>query len=117
MEDKFQVRKFNGKNFPVWKEQMKAILKAKDIYKSIEEAKPVKEDAENRAAWEKADRQAQAHLLSSLDDKQVEQISHLSTSRDMWNKLCNVHDTKVKANKTVLQGEFFALSMTQKKRT
>lgn len=33
------------------------------------------------------------------------------TSKEIWNKLCNVHDNRSKANKMVLQSQFFGLKM------
>lgn len=109
MDEKFSIRKYNGKNFPIWKGQMMAMLVAKEIYEPVIEDCP--EDSVKKASWQKSENMTRAYLLGALDDKHAELVIHLPTSKQIWNKLCNVYDMQAQTNEAIIQTEFFSLKL------
>lgn len=109
MDEKLSIRKYNGKNFQIWKGQMMAMLLAKEIYEPIIEDCP--EDSVKKASWQKSENLARAYLLGALDDKHAELVIHLPTSRLIWQKLCNVYDMQAQTNEAIIQTDFFSLKL------
>lgn len=105
----FTVRKFDGKNFGVWKSQIEAVLTIKDCLDGIRVDRSLTSDS----AWEESNNLAKAIILLSLTDDQASLVCHLSTAKQMWDRLLEAHQQHSSANKVVMQRQFFDATMKE----
>lgn len=118
-----QPPKYDGEDFMVWRIQMEAYLIGKEIFGVVQELKPQnilratatveekKERDTERQLFEKVDKVVKSILLLSLDAKTVRLIASCNTSKEIWDRLCALHEQKSNASKITLQKEFFDLQM------
>lgn len=118
------IRKFDGKNYRVWREQMKSYLTAKDAWGVLSEAAPLRpttlgesktrsktiaaDDAERQYFdWVERNKIARTALLLSLDDNRAIQIIGLATAREIMLRLDATYGQTSSVNKVLLQKQFF----------
>ena len=105
MEEKFTIPKFNGKDYAVWKIQMKSILIAKDLGSAIENEIKAEQDVNSK------DAKARALLFASLDNKHVKLVMQCTTAKQIWDRLSEVHEQRSSGTLVALMQEFFNLRM------
>lgn len=105
-----RIELLNKDNFDTWKIQMEAILVKSDAwaYVSGEKVKPEvpdKKDAEAVAAeklWESYDRKAKSDIILAINPSELKQVKGCITSKDMWEKLQTIYQSKGPARKATL---------------
>lgn len=105
----FQVGKFDGNDFPVWKAQIESLLRAKDMAHVLTAKRPIEEKLAKE--FDPKDSVAKSLLLLSLDNKHARLVLSCSTAREIWSKLIQIHEKKSVASKLIMQREFFELRM------
>ncbi|KAI6682021.1 hypothetical protein NL676_035902 [Syzygium grande] len=107
---KFEVPKFNGSNYPLWKLNMQAML-VKDgcvVALSCKDEKPTEMKDEEFA---QKDQMAMADLLPALDDSVLFNVSEETTAKGLWEKLKNLYEGKTMSNKIFLRRQLYSLKM------
>ena len=118
MDDKdlLGIKRFDGTNFHVWKFQMRIGLKVKGLLDVVEGKAPRPETpGPTRVSWDEKDVKAQAHIMTTLDYKQVAHLVNCKSSKEMWSKLESIHERKNAAAKTLIQGQFYEYKMDSNK--
>lgn len=108
------IRKFDGKNFMVWKTQVQAYMKVKDCDWAIQSFKPnaglLPGDAEAKQKavtdWEVKDHMARGILLLSLCDEQAMLVCHLPTSKQIWDRLLEAYEQRGQGSRVALMMQF-----------
>lgn len=93
---------------------MESVLIAKDCGETILQIKTEAGAAPTPAeknTYAKKDNMARSLLLLSLDNKHCKLVIQYKTSKEIWEKLNEVHEKKSSASKLMMQREFFDLRM------
>lgn len=117
------VRKFDGKSFAVWKQQMLSYLTLRGLDKPVIKDRPRVTSDLDRAAkelaireWDERGPAARHVLILSLDDTQASMVAHLDTAREIWQRLCQSFEATSSVGKLNLQAQFFDASMRENER-
>ncbi|XP_043699838.1 uncharacterized protein LOC122650492 [Telopea speciosissima] len=97
---------FDGTNYAFWKLQMQTYLRSLsyDVWMSVETGYTLVEGPLTENAQKKAyenDSKAQNALMSGLVDSDLVKVMGCTTAKQIWDKLCSVHegDAKIKEEK------------------
>ena len=117
MADESSVRnvaKFNGTNFQGWKFQMNALFIANGIKDVIDgtRARPNDPNSADAKAWVKEDAKAMFLISSAMDFGQLESLLVCTSSKEMWDKLCGLHEQRSATNKLLLAQKFHEYRMS-----
>jgi hypothetical protein len=85
------VFKFTGKNFNIWKHQLRIALDGREIFTIVDGTKTLV-DAEDKEAWKKKDNLAKWIITTSVDMKHLGMIINCKTSAEMWERLVSIHE-------------------------
>ena len=113
-EDKFNIIRFEGENFHVWKIQATAVLQAVGLW-DIVSGKAKKENATDQEDWITKDGKAKARILTSLGLRQINHVASCQTSAEMWARLEATYEMKGNASKHLLMMQFFAFQWEESK--
>ena len=96
-------------NYDTWRLHARALLIKTDgwQYVSGTSVKPEPNELNQRRpveirAWEQGDQKALADLILSIRPSELKQIKHCRTSREMWNKLEEIYQSKGPARKATM---------------
>ena len=73
------VYKFIGKNFNLWKHQLRIALDGRGIFTIVDGTEKF-DDAEGKEAWKKKDNLAKWIIMTSVDQEHLEMIINCKTS-------------------------------------
>ena len=90
------VAKFDGTNIQGWKFQMKAVFIANDLLAIVDGSKVKPNDATSDAckAWTKDNAKAMFIMASAMESKHLDCVLVLETAKEMWDKMCTIHEQK-----------------------
>lgn len=104
-----RIELLNKENFDTWKIQMEALLVKNDAwsYVSGETVKPEVAAGDEASAtrlkkWETADRKAKSDIILSISPTELKQVKGCETSREVWDKLASIYQSKGPARKATL---------------
>ena len=80
----FEIHRFEGIGFDLWKERMQGILFLKDCDRALQEAKP-KNMAED--AWETLNKKAVTYIKMGVSDDILLELKGLRYAFEVWEKL------------------------------
>lgn len=103
------VPKYTGNDFAVWKIQMEALLQSKGLHEVL----VVKKTDVAQDVYDKKDMEAKSIILLALDAKYVKLVMTMGHTKDIWNRLQQVHEQKSACNRIALQKEFFDTNMSK----
>ena len=108
----YNIRKFDGTNFSMWKEQIKDVLVQKKQLKPISgpTAKPVDMSEED---WAELDALAKSTIRLHLAESVYFTMVSETTSFNLWNKLCSTYEKETASNKVYLMKRLFELQMKE----
>lgn len=128
---KFEVEKFNGRiNFALWQVQVKDLLIQSGLYKVLK-GKPVhltsgkdpKASGDSSGGsgksmmsdeeWEELDMKAASQIRLCLAKNVLANVVGLSTTREIWDKLEELYQTKSVSNRLYLKEQFYKLQMEE----
>ncbi|GJW52503.1 gag-pol polyprotein [Tanacetum coccineum] len=110
MATKFEIEKFNGNNFSLWKLKMKAILRKDKCLAAIGE-RPV--EVTNDSEWDEMDGNAIANLHLALADGVLSSIKEKKSAKEIWDHLARLYEARSLHNKFFLKRKLYALRMTE----
>ncbi|GJS49044.1 hypothetical protein Tco_0599165 [Tanacetum coccineum] len=110
MATKFEIEKFNGNNFSLWKLKMKAILRKDKCLAAIGE-RPA--EVTDDSKWDEMDGNAIANLHLALADGVLSSIEEKKTAREIWDHLARLYEARTLHNKNFLKRKLYALRMTE----
>ncbi|XP_019168928.1 PREDICTED: protein DOWNY MILDEW RESISTANCE 6-like [Ipomoea nil] len=110
MAAKYEIEKFKGNNFSLWKIRMKAILRKDNCVAAIEE-RPA--DFTDDAKWTEMDSNAIANLHLALADEVLSSVAEKGTAKEVWYTLVNLYEAKSLHNKIFLKRKLYTLRMME----
>ncbi|GJR87113.1 gag-pol polyprotein [Tanacetum coccineum] len=110
MATKFEIEKFNGNNFSLWKLKMKAILRKDKCLAAIGE-RPA--EVTDDSKWDEMDGNAIANLHLALADGVLSSIEEKKTAKDIWDHLARLYEARSLHNKIFLKRKLYALRMIE----
>lgn len=110
--------------WPVYKFQVRVILKAADVWKIVDGTftKPVAVEGEGAvqrdfdtklSAWNKSDSKAQKIIVTSLGDDPLIHVMNCDTARDMWVKLEGIYEQKSQMSIQMLLESYYGFSRSE----
>ena len=91
----FEIKRFEGSGFDLWKERMLGILFLKDCEGALLEVKP--EDMTN-VAWMKLNKKAITYIKMAVSDEILVFLKGLTTAFELWEKLKATYEITVRYN-------------------
>ncbi|GMI76144.1 hypothetical protein HRI_001283700 [Hibiscus trionum] len=110
MATKFDIEKFNGRNFSLWKLKIKAILRKNGCLAAISE-RPA--DFTDNKKWNEMDENAIADLHLALADEVLSNIEEKKTAKEIWDHLAKLYEVKSLHNKIFLKRKLYTLRMSE----
>lgn len=98
MAVKFDIEKFNGSNFSLWKLKIKAILRKDNCLPAIV-GRPTGLTDEK---WQEMDDNAISNLHLTLADSVLSSIAEKKTAKEIWDTLVTLYEVKSLHNKKFL---------------
>jgi len=109
MAAKFEIEKFNGNNFSLWKLKIKAILRKDNCLPAIE-GRPT-EIADDK--WKEMDGNAIANLHLAMADSVLSSVSKKTTAKEIWDALTKLYEAKSLHNRIFLKRKLYTLRMSE----
>jgi hypothetical protein len=131
---RIEIEKFNGKNFELWKMKMEELLVEKEQWITMNPGtQPTGTSSTSTQAtgtqptstqttstppigmskeyWEKLDRRARSTIRLCLADSVLLNVSGESTTKELWDKLGNLYQSKSLVNNLFLRKKLYHLRM------
>ena len=104
-----EIEKFNGKSFELWKLKMEYLLVNRDQRIAMDPGTaPTGTSIDD---WKKLGRKAKRTIKSCLFDSVLLNVSEEDTTKDLWEKLGNLYQSKSLVNKIFLRKKLYNLRM------
>lgn len=97
------VRKFDGRNFTVWKHQAHAYLTLKECAGPLTTTRPIIKSED----WDARDAFARSFLLLSLEDDIASLVYMLGTAKKIRDRLRDSYEQNTSVSKMLMQRKFF----------
>ncbi|KAK9002848.1 hypothetical protein V6N11_060426 [Hibiscus sabdariffa] len=110
MTRKFEIERFNERNFSLWKLKIESILR-KDGYLVAISERPT--DFTNNNKWNEMDENDIAYLHLALTDKVLLSIEEKKTTKEIWDYLTKLYKAKSLHNKNILKRKLYSLRMSE----
>ncbi|KAL5846244.1 hypothetical protein ACOSQ3_009768 [Xanthoceras sorbifolium] len=110
MAAKFEIKKFNGSNFLLWKLKIKAILRKDNCLAAISE-RSVEFIDDNK--WNEIDGNAIANLHLALANRVLSSIEEKKTAKKIWDHLTKLYEVKSLQNKIFLKRKLYTLRVSE----
>ena len=104
-ESSLEVFKFTGKNFTLWKGQLRIVLDEREIFTIVDGSKKF-DDAEDKEAWRRKDNLAKLIITTSVDLEHLSMIVNCKTSAEMWERLVSIHEQVSKESMFMMIQQF-----------
>jgi len=109
MAAKYEIEKFNGNNFSLWKMKMKAVLRKNNCLAAIGE-RPM-EITDDK--WNEIDGNAISDLHLALADGVLSSVAEKNTAKEIWDTLTKLYEAKSLHNKIFLKRKLYTLRMAE----
>jgi len=109
MTTRYEIERFNGKIFSLWKLKMKAILRKGNCLEAIEE----KPEGITNKKWKEIDNNAIANLHLALADAVLSSIAKKTTAKKIWNTLTSLYEVKSLYTRIFLKRKLYILRMSE----
>lgn len=110
----FQIQKFDGKNFQLWKYQMEIIFRSeKNLFEVITGIIQRPKDEQTGAAWDHLNVKGMLLISSGMEYEQLQTVVSCKTAPEMWNRLKSIHEQRSVVNKLQLKQQFFNYKMSE----
>ena len=109
-KDHIEIRKFDGSNFALWKNQMRDVLVQRKQTRPLggKAKKPNDMDDDD---WEELDALTMSTIRLHLADSVYFTVLDSQNSEELWKKLCNTYEKETAANKVYLMRKLYDLRM------
>ncbi|KAH9714593.1 hypothetical protein KPL71_020713 [Citrus sinensis] len=109
MATKYEIEKFNGNNFSLWKMKMKAVLRKNNCLAAIGE-RPM-EITDDK--WNEVDGNAISDLHLALADGVLSSVVEKNKAKEIWDTLTKLYEAKSLHNKIFLKRKLYILRMAE----
>ena len=110
MATKYEIEKFNGSNFSLWKMRIKAILRKDNCLTAIGD-RP--DEITDDGKWNEMDGNAIANLHLALADGVLSSVAEKKTAKEIWDTLSKLYEAKSLYNKIFLRRKLYTLRMME----
>jgi hypothetical protein len=106
---KMEIKKFNGKSFELWKLKMEDLLVDRDQWITVDPGTtPI---GTSTYDWKTLDQKAKNTIQLCLFDSVLLNVSEEATTKDLWEKLGKLFQSKSLVNKLFLRKKLYNLRM------
>ncbi|KOM55676.1 hypothetical protein LR48_Vigan10g156800 [Vigna angularis] len=109
MTAKFEIEKFNGNNFSLWKLKIRAILRKDNCLDAIEDRRAEISDEK----WKEMDDNAVANLHLAMADSVLSSIAEKKTAKEIWDTLIKLYEVKSLHTRIFLKRKLYTLRMSE----
>jgi len=95
------IAKFARENFHLWKFNMQMLLADKELWSIVSRTKV--KSVSNFVKWEKRDKKARTFIVMGLHDSLLQNVIGAKTSKEKWDCLLKVYETKGLTNMLFLK--------------
>ena len=111
-KDVFNLPKFDGSNFPIWKFHIFMVLKHHKLMGLINGNEPKSAGKltvtdEEVGIWEQRDNAAQLYITSPIEPQQSRKLINCKTAQEIWERLTCQFEMASAENKHILLRKFF----------
>ncbi|KAL0561700.1 hypothetical protein IC582_002140 [Cucumis melo] len=110
MAAKFEIEKFNETNFSLWTLNTKAVLRKDNCLEAIDKG-PAEITDDNK--WNEMDGNAMENIHLALADNVLSSIKEKKISKEIWDHLTKLYETKSLHNKIFLKRKLYTLRMSE----
>jgi hypothetical protein len=110
-EEFLHIPKLDGKNYLLWKFQIRVILESHDLLGVVEGTEVKPQDARQLPAWLKKDAKARMFISTTMSHEQLQNVVTCASASAMWSRLLAIYERKSDACKMAVQQRFFAYKM------
>uniref|UniRef100_A0A2N9HLU0 Uncharacterized protein n=1 Tax=Fagus sylvatica TaxID=28930 RepID=A0A2N9HLU0_FAGSY len=110
MATKYEIEKFNGSNFSLWKMRIKAVLRKDNCLAAIGD-RP--DEITDDGKWNEMDGNAIANLHLALADGVLSSVAEKKTAKEIWDTLTKLYEAKSLHNKIFLRRRLYTLRMME----
>ena len=107
----YDIKKFDGTNFALWKEQIQDVLVQKNQLDAILSAQRTEEMGLTDIQWTRLNAVARSTIRLHLADSVYFTVLECGTSHQVWTKLCNTYERNTASNKVFLMRSLYNLWM------
>jgi hypothetical protein len=109
INSKMEFEKFNGKSFELWKLKMEYLLVDRDQWTEVDlGVAPTRTSIDD---WKNLDQKAKSTISLCLSDLVLLNVSEEATTKDLWDKLGKLYQSKSLVNKRFLRKKLYNLRM------
>jgi hypothetical protein len=119
-DSKLQITALSGaENWKVWKMRIMDWLDEKDMVDIIKTAKPSISStspivtADDIKLWENQNKKALANIRRNVTDSIADDLVHLTTAKDVWERLCQKFEVEDFIRIVTLRRQFFGYRMPE----
>ena len=96
-------------NFQTWKFRIQMVLDIRGLWSIIDGTKECPTDTQSAeyTHWKRLDKEAKAQICLTLKDEPLNGVLYVTTSKEVWSKLCERYEGKGKQTQAYLIGELF----------
>lgn len=109
MTTKFEIEKFNGSNFSLWKLKVKAILRKDNCLAAIED----RTEGISDEKWNEMDNNVVANLHLASADSVLSSVAEKKTAKEIWDVLIKLYEVKSLHNRIFLKRRLYTLRMSE----
>lgn len=109
----FNIQKFDGKNFQLWKYQMEIIFRVEGLIDLMNETSLRPELAAERQIWDDKNAKAMLLISAAMEFEQLQTVMTFETAPGMWKRLKMIHEQRSAINKVTLKQQFFNYRMSE----
>ena len=103
------IDKLNNDNYNVWKFKLEMLLIREDLYNLVTDEPP--EIITDQ--WRSRDRKARAIINLLIQDDQIIHVKNLTTAKETWNTLKNIHERANLSSKLFLLRKLYSLKLSE----
>ncbi|KAJ6885640.1 hypothetical protein NC651_026314 [Populus alba x Populus x berolinensis] len=110
MTAKYEIERFKGSNFSLWKMRIKAILRKDNCLAAIGD-RPA--EIIDNAKWNEMDANVIANIHLALADEVLSSVVKKKTAKEIWDTLTKLYESKSLHNKIFLKRRLYTLRMVE----
>jgi hypothetical protein len=110
MTAKYEIERFNGSNFSLWKMRINAILRKDNCLATIGDG-PV--EITDNAKWNEMDGNAITNIHVALADEVLSSVAEKKIAKEIWDTLTKLYQFKSLHNNIFLKRRLYTLQMAE----
>ena len=108
----FEIRRFEGTSFDLWKERMQGILFLKDCERALEAEKP---ENMSEVAWQILNKKVVIYIKMAVSDEILVDLKGLVSASKIWAKLKATYENNTPVNQVHLMRKLVGMQLDESK--